>query len=73
MPRILDNILIFTCLVFVAIVLAWSMVGSLLSLTLGQVLVVALAGWVGWWLRGQREERERQASRRGRGKLKVVK
>lgn len=33
--------------------LAFSLIGGLLSLTLGQVLIVGLAFWLGWWVRGR--------------------
>jgi hypothetical protein len=40
------------CILLLA--LCWSLMGTLLSLTLGQVLLLGLAFGAGWWLRGQR-------------------
>lgn len=41
-------------LALLLLAMCWSLVGTLLSLTLGQVLLLVLAFGAGWWVRGAR-------------------
>jgi len=75
MPRPTD-FLIHICFVFVAIVTAWSLIGTLLSMTLGHALLVGLAAWAAYRVgkrQGLKEVRERPRPRVKGRKLAVVK